>query len=377
MKRHHWWMWGGCLCVVAASGSPVAAQYKSSLEGLVNRPTANAPSQLLGGNYTRSQARPLESIRGVNAPMFGQRALPSRASMRSYEYGRSMGLPDFGPSDLGNPAGGSYFDFLSRAMRDRSGDISAISGLSRVLSLYLPLPGEPIGGVPALSACAYTPRPKTNRFQELLGLQPAAPEGPRQMEASVAERLDARTAELAARAAADGAVLFKEGTRESQNLDYPKYPDCPAKLANALQVLQMASDLDSHAALPSLLITHAALEQSRPLLATSALLKAVRRDPEVLSHAGRDLDRYFGDVEREGDRSAVLTAQMRQYARMADYNAASPAVFALQAYCAWRLGDTASVRASLSQLEELLPQVEENEAADMDGLVRALRRNLP
>jgi hypothetical protein len=380
MNRRHLWILGAGLSLAAAGSLPAQAQYGHTLSSLVNRPTTNSPSQVLGGTYTRAATRPLESTRGNNVSMFGQRPLPTRAGMRDYTRNRSLGLTDVGTqTNLADFSAGSYFDVLSRAMRDRSGDISAISGLNQAMSINLPLPGQDIGGVPSLGACAYTPRPATNRFQDLLGLQPPAPEGPCQMAPSVAERLDARSSELAARATADGAAFFKAGTEElpDQAGNYQKCPDCPSKLGQAVQVLRMANDLDEQSGLPSLLIAHAALEQNRPLVASSALLDALRRDPHLFTGSGQALDRYFGDVEQEGGRSALLTAQMRRYARLGEKNPTSPPAFALQAYCAWRLGDMVSARDSLDRLDELIPSVDESEAADLHGLASALRRALP
>jgi hypothetical protein len=381
MNRRYVWSVASGLCVIGACLPAARAQHARKLEGLLNRPASNSPSQTIGGQFTASAARPLESTHGPNVSMFGQRPLPSRASMRSYAYGASLGLGQLGfQSDLADLTGGSALNVVSRAMRTRGAEISAISGLSRAVNINLPLPGELIGGVPALSACAYTPRPATNRFEDLLGLLPATPEGPQRTVPSVAERLDARTSDVAARAASEGAALFKAGTQESpdpETLEYQTCVDCPSKLGNAIQQLRMANDLDSQAGLPSLLIVHAALEQGRPLAASDALVEALRRDPKLLTGAGRTLDRYFGDVEREGDRSDFLAAQMRRYARLGEFNPTSPPAFALQAYCAWRLGDAVSARAALSKLDELMPGVDEADATGLHGFATALRGALP
>ncbi len=380
MNRRHLWKLA-IVCVIGACWPTAQAQYARTLNSLLSRPSTNSPSLLLGGTYTREQVRPLESTRGANVGLFGQRPLPSRTSMRSYGYGQTLGLTQVGhQSDLADFAGASYFDVLSRAMRDRGSEISAISGLTRVTNINLPLPGVGIGGVPALSACAFTPRPETSRFQDLLGLRPVAPESPGPMAPSLAERLAARSNERAALAAQEAATLFKEGTQEAPDPvtdEYRKCLDCASKLGRAMQQLRMANDLDPEAGLPSLLLAHAALAQNRPLLASDALLDALRRDPNVLTGAGQTLDRYFGDVEREGDRSAFLTAQMRRYARLVEYNPNSPPAFAIQAYCAWRLGDMASARAALSKLDEMIPGTDEIEAADLHGFATALRGILP
>jgi hypothetical protein len=381
MNQRHLWILGAGLCVGLAGGPAVQAQYARALDSLLNRPTTNAPSQLIGGQYTRRATRQLESTQGSNVYMFGQRPLPSRADMGDYAHGKTLGLTDVGVvSTFDSLAGGSYVNLMARALRDRSGDIGTISGLNRAMSINLPLPGENLGAVPSLGACAYTPRPQTNRFEDLLGLLPAPPEGPCEIAPSIAERLEDRSSLRAAQAAAAGVALFKEGTQElpdPDTLEYRKCPDCPSKLGHAVAVLRMANDLDAESGLPSLLIAHAALGQARPLLASSALLEALHRDPNLFTRPSRTLDSYFGDVQREGERSAVLTAQMRVYARLGDYNPTSPQAFALQAYCAWRLGDVVSARAALGKLDELLPSADDLSAADLHGFASALRDAMP
>jgi hypothetical protein len=373
------WFWnaGAGLCLLTAALPWASAQYSRKLEGLIRRPSAEAPSTGVGGLFTREAVRPLELARGSAASLFGQRRFTTRANLRDYRFNRTVGYSQLGfQEDMEAPARNSFLNAMMGATRDRGAAVAVISGLNQATSLNLPLPGVPIGLVPALSACAYTPRAESNRFQDLTGLAPPRPEEAAQLLPTTAERLEARTSDVATWAERDGLSLFKLGTREvrdAQTGQFQKFPDCADKLGRAVQRLRMAIDLNPNAALPALLVAHAALEQERPLLAANELLTALRRDPNLLSGAGGALDRYFGDVAGEGGRSAFLAAQMRRYARLGEFNPNSAPAYVLEAYCTWRLGDVGPARAALARLDELAPGMEKAEADTLRGFAAALR----
>ncbi len=376
MNRRGLWMAGAGLCL-AVCLSPAKGQYARKLEGLIDRPSAKSPSEFIGGNYTREGARPLGATRGVNVTLMGQTRLPSRASMRSYRFNQGLSYGQLGLQEDAEAAMRlSFFDVMSSATRNRDGELGLVSGLNRALSLNLPVPNVPIGGVPALSACAYTPCPPTTRFDDLLGLVPGDLKEAGPVVPGVAERLEARTSDVATWAEREGVALFKGGTqemRDPQTGRYEKCPDCADKLARAVQRLRMAIDLDPQAALPSLLLAHLSLEQDRPLVASSELMAALRRDPNLLSGEGGSLDRYFGDAEGAGGRSAFLATQMRRYVRMGEYNPSWPVAHALEAYCAWRLGEVGSARAALARVDELAPSADEGEAEMLRNFSATLR----
>lgn len=360
------WFWnaGAGFCLVTAALPWASAQYSRKLEGLVSRPSADAPSMGMGGFYTREAVRPLELARGSAAPLLGQRRFTTRASLRDYNFNRTVGYSQLGFQDMEAPARNSFLNAMMGATRNRGAEVAMISGLNQATSLNLPLPGVPIGLVPALNAYAYTPRAESNRFQDLTGLAPPRTEEAPRLLPTTAERLEARTSDLATWAEREGLSLFKQGTQKVRDAD---------KLGRAVQRLRMAIDLNPNAALPALLVAHAALEQERPLLAANELLTALRRDPNLLSGAGGDLDRYFGDVEGEGGRSAFLAAQMRFYARLGELNPTSAPGYVLEAYCTWRLGDVGSTRAALTKLDELAVGMEKAEADSLRGFAAALR----
>ncbi|HQL54925.1 MAG TPA: hypothetical protein PLQ87_09475, partial [Phycisphaerae bacterium] len=251
---------------------------------------------------------------------------------------------------LGMPRRTYYDLFMSQFDR-----IGTISGLNAARSLQLPLPGVPIGYVPALSASRYTPRAPATRFENLLGLTPVPTEPAVPLTTTVAERLEQRTAERAAQAEREGIALFKQATvdmRHPETLRFERCTDCNENLVRAMQRLRMASELDRQTAVPLLLMAHLALEQERPLQAVDDLLAALRRAQSVFTGAPGEFDAYFGDASATG-RSAFLEMQMRRYARIAELNPGSPSAQALQAYCAWRLGDSGAAQLALGQVEQL------------------------
>jgi hypothetical protein len=340
------WFWnvGAGFCLLTAALPWASAQYSRKLEGLIRRPSAEAPSMGIGGLFTHEAVRPLELARGSAAPLFGQRRFMTRASLRDYRFNRTVGYSQLGfQQDMEAPARNSFLNAMMGATRNRGAEVAVISGLNQATNLNLPLPGVPIGLVP---------------------LAPPRPEEAARLLPTTAERLEARTSDLATWAERDGVFLFKQGTQKVHDAD---------KLGRAVQRLRMAIDLNPNAALPSLLVAHAALEQDRPLLAANELLTALRRDPNLLSGAGGALDRYFGDVEGEGGRSAFLAAQMRRYARLGEFNPNSAPAYVLEAYCTWRLGDVGLARDALTKLDELAPGLEKAEADTLRGFAAALR----
>jgi hypothetical protein len=119
-----------------------------------------------------------------------------------------------------------------------------ITGLDAARSLQLPLPGVPIGYVPALSASRYTPRAPATRFENLLGLTPVPTEPAVPLTTTVAERLEQRTAERAAQAEREGIALFKQDTvdmRHPETLRFERCTDCNENLVRAMQRLRMAA----------------------------------------------------------------------------------------------------------------------------------------
>lgn len=352
MRWLYWLRAGVALCVLLAVPQVLAQSRARMLENLVSRPSDRSASTSIGGQYTHSAQPPLSATqRGSSVSLFGQPALPFRTERRG---SANMGmLPTAGVglrATLGMPRRTYYDLFMSQFDR-----IGTISGLNAARSLQLPLPGVPIGYVPALSASRYTPRAPATRFENLLGLTPVPTEPAVPLTTTVAERLEQRTAERAAQAEREGIALFKQATvdmRHPETLRFERCTDCNENLVRAMQRLRMASELDRQTAVPLLLMAHLALEQERPLQAVDDLLAALRRAQSVFTGAPGEFDAYFGDASATG-RSAFLEMQMRRYARIAELNPGSPSAQALQAYCAWRLGDSGAAQLALGQVEQL------------------------
>lgn len=352
MRRCSWLWVGGIVGLLATvPGALAQAQRARTLDNLIRRPADEGPSASLGGYFTRSPLAPLSATRrGTNVALLGQPQLPSRSDVG---HAGNPGLLQTAQLGLRTTMGLPQRVFYADLFANRDRQFGMISGLDAAQSLQLPLPGVPIGYVPALSASRYTPRAPATRFEKLMGLTPVEPPAV-PLTSTMAERLEQRTAERAMQAERDGIAFFKRATVDVRNPEtgrFERCPECNDSLIRAVQQLQLASELNSQTAVPLLLMAHVALEQERPLQAVDDLLGALRRTHAVFTGAEGAFATYFGDATGEG-RSAFLETQMRRYAQIAQYNPDSPTAQALQAYCAWRLGDWGAARLALTQVEQ-------------------------
>jgi tetratricopeptide (TPR) repeat protein len=306
----------------------------------------------MGGRYTR--IAPLQAARRDTA-LLGQNYFQFGNTNRQYSSNQALSTAQVGMQGYrGAAASGGTL-----GMRFNS-TVASLSGLSAVVSPGVPLPETRTGYVPGIDACLYTPRPVTDRFQELLGLVPVAPVVVERV-GSVAEQLEAATQDRVRRAEGAGLDLFKRATIETRTVDpatkverYQECADCDEKLRQAIANLRLVGHLDGTAYLPYLLMAHAFLEQNRVREALDALLEAVKRHPDLvtleagLPHPFAD---YFGDARGGG--SLFLDAQMRRYSRLGELNPNHAEALALEAYCTWRLGELARARDAARKLEAL------------------------
>jgi hypothetical protein len=377
MKPCVWVQAGAFLCVLACL--PMAdAQYARTLEALTRRPSEAAPSENVGRFFgSGARSSPLTTTRGENVPLMNQRSLPFRGEARG-AHSRVMpgaqagSMPGRGPGGVGGGKAGEGMEVF----RNRTSEIGMITGLTASQNLELPRPGAPAGYVPGLSACEYTPRRETTRFQDILGLTPSGPAPDEPLLGTTAERLNRHTDELAAQAESAALALFKQATAEMRDVRTGRFEnctDCPDRMARAVQRLTMVSDLTPDSGLPLLLMAHVALEQERPLQAVAKLVEALRRERDLLSRATDGFAGYFGDADTAGGKSEFLEAQMRRYVHIGEYNPNSPVAQALQAYCAWRLGDRDAARAALSQVELLVRSsaADDNELLNFTATLRS------
>ena len=205
-------------------------------------------------------------------------------------------------------------------------------------------PGTPLMGWPSYSQQILKARRPYfaadaggSAFNEFFGLTPAeetplAAEGPGAAK-GLTELLAQQNDQSIRRIEARAIEIFKLATAGRE--------DSGELLSRARWALCVARDMDPRTRVSPVLLIHAALQQNQPLSAVGYLFDAVERNPDLFVE-WPDLASYFGDPQ-------ILETQARMYLRAGDQRP-SPAACALQAYCAWVLGDQTRVRQALSQL---------------------------
>lgn len=336
-------------CLLAAVLAPAArAQYARTLENLVSRPSTRGPSATVGGRFTSSSSSLQMTHRGVSTLGTQQFEFRSRAD------GKGQYIP-MSWTGITNPRSLR----TSNTFFGQGSDATRISGLSAAQNLALPVPGIPIGYVPAINAYAYSPQADTSRFQKILGLVPAESSDSGPPIDLVADRMNARLAVQISAVEQHGLEAFKRGTVETRNVDgqFQECTDCTEQLAIAAQYFRQAGDLETTAARPLVLAAHTALDQERPMRAVNLLLRAYQRSsaegPTAFFESFHSLDSYFGDVQEEGASSEVLRQQLLRFSKIRGLNPESAEAAALTAYCAWQLEEWWEAEQALASLETL------------------------
>lgn len=426
--------WRLLALVVALVGLERAAgqSYGTTIESLINRPGSSGPSAEIGGRFTSRQLQPLSTTR-MSTPTFGQSQYHFRGRNRRQRSGGSgMSAPQLGlSSGLGSAGSMSFYG---------GGATGSLAGMAGPRRLFLPAPDLPVGFVPSITAHQYTPRDETTPFQNLFGLQPKPVALMGETLPLPNERLRERTEGRALQSVRIGLELFKEATiepRDPRTERYPNCTECRNFLLRARERLDLARLLDPEAHLPLVLMAHCCLEDDQPTLALNYLMKAHARQPglvfsrslifltseedreareavladlesrgydgvistddtwpvigltheltaeeaiEIAALTGvcevRRFEDYFGDVREPGQDSQYLVAQLRRYWYHADANAGSPEAMALQAYCAWRLGDEARAAGTLAQLESMVWDEKHAPSPNLLDFVGSLRTEL-
>jgi hypothetical protein len=226
--------------------------------------------------------------------------------------------------------------------RVRDVTLAGITGLSRSTDFNAPIMG------PTSMAWRYfnssrtyfTPTAHPTAFHEFFGLTPSdAPVdltqvAPRSESVSVllARKTDDSISRMLARALEAFKLATAEGKRDNE------------LLSRARWALRVARDLDPDAHIASLLLVHAALGQQQVASAVTYLADAARRHP-VMFVEWPDLASYYGDPQR-------LEREVRPHLRAGDQQPTAEN-YALQAYCAWVLGDKVRARDALERIEEV------------------------
>jgi hypothetical protein len=194
--------------------------------------------------------------------------------------------------------------------------------------------------MPELRSPLYAREQQASVFHEFFDLQPSqTPEA--ELDATPIESLAAIMEQDAQQRVREMESRAQEYFREATQAEVE---DRQEKLARAINLFQSVYELDQEAYLPSLLMIHAAIERDQLLLASRALFITVRRHPGVFGERP-DISAYFGDPSR-------LVTQARKYVRVGDDNPQLPQAHALQAYCAWILGDRARATQALRLADE-------------------------
>ena len=369
-------VWVAVFCIASVVPRATAQSYASDRGGRISR--AQSPSATLGGRFTsRSAIEPMSVATSASVSLLGQQDLSFRRSSSRTQFGAAIPL-------TGTGLRGSFGGLQALPPIGSRLQAQTLSGMAAATRLELLIPGVPSRSyLPTLDAYKYTPRQPTTRFNDVFGLAPSRDVGVATDLRTMPERLEAQTQRRVLRALFDGVELFRAATSVAPDPRTGRQTDCPEcrdKLARAIQRLTIAEELDDESDIPLLLIAHARMGQERPMAAFDSLLRAFGRNPELFSSDQASLIEYFGDVDGDDARSAYLESQMRRYlgigfgrsAGIGAMNASSPEAWALEAYCAWRFGDSARARQALEAVVSLAPRLPSERASRLMGMVAAL-----
>ncbi len=321
---------------LAAQGQVVGRQ--ASIDDLISRPGSSSPSLNLGGRYTPYDLQPLQSTRSP-VSMFANTSPSIRQSTRvGSGNSRLANIPRTGLlSEIGNLPWSPIAQIEPVA--------EEISGLRVAGQLALPIVTAGYGYMPGPDGFLYTPRQETTRAQQLLGVTPVR--GPLQsgpMFRTLGDGLRQQTEVQTNLELVKGLELFRAATVEPRRYnevsgrnEYPTCKDCTERLYRAIDVLNLVREVDRDAALPLVLVAHGRLELEQPTAALMCLMKAYQRDPRVFLER-RPIDEFFGDAKN--GKSVYLDQQMRRYLEMGAVNPGSTEARVIEAYCAWRLGES-------------------------------------
>ncbi len=313
---------------------PAAGQYTNRS---YNNPGLHTPSARVGrvgGVATRS------SVSGL--PRSSRVATNARTrGFAGFGGGRVAAAQALTPSYVGLIGGG--------APGTGSNPYAArqVSGLGSLLSLTAPWNGGRIRMMRMSDEPYFVPEQARSSFEDYFELTPppsARPElAPGQQFAPPAEVMqNDRARELEERRQ----VVIK-AFRETM----VRRPD-----GATTEVLALAESLDIQLALipdwslGTLLRLHVALELDQQIVATHCLKSAVSHDGSVFAKIP-SVDQYFGD-------RTVMQDQLRRNLRVGEDAGVSAEAYALQAYCAWQLGELGRARAALQKFRSLASDAE-------------------
>jgi hypothetical protein len=199
----------------------------------------------------------------------------------------------------------------------------------------LPRAGDEIG--------AYTPMPDqgpdASAFHSFFQIWPEEPEdGPVHTIDSIAVEMQAVLTKETQNKADRALRLFKEATTRNAE-------DRIEKLSRVADEFASIRRLHVKTPIPLLVTLHASLTRGQTAHATHILFDLVLSYPRVFADRP-NIGSLYGDEE-------LFKEQMLQYARLGESQPNVADAFALQAYCAWALGDMARAAQSITRADEL------------------------
>jgi len=363
--------WGACwLAIHPATGQLVERAH-------IDRPSSSSPSQRLGwtgGDYTLQVSN---AVNLTGAPIGFVSGLSSRGLTTPNFFGASS-LGRLPPPALPQafafaPVGYVVPPYASKSSASWLGaanelDLARVTLLQASERLTVPLTGLGYTGPPLVPRPYFAPQPAASAVHGFFGLVPAQPAFDSAGTAPVPDvvtLLERKNQERAERQREQALAAFRQALTASAE----QRPDA---LAGAHRDLANWRNLDPTAHLPCQLLVHVALAEQSYLLAMEYLGQAVQRYPALFA-TPPGLAAYFGDAESVAGvlRSRLLETQMREHLQIGDRNPGVAGAYALQAYCAWVLGDAVRLRDALDKLKAA-----EEQAQAADPKLVAMRQAL-
>lgn len=346
-------------------GVPGLATAQQAYQNRAQLPSISGPSARvgqIGGYNTRENASSLGlpnaglSYNYGNASQYGMGAAMSAYS-RNLQLGRSnnifnptgnvFGLPDGAglPADIGRGATGRY---ISPQLRPRGNAVSNaadpnplqyITGFTDALSQNTPLFGWKPDRIEPTPQAYFGPEYGDSAFNQFFKLKPAEESVPPPTGVTtpniadmVKSEIDDELVQMESRAL----VVFKAGT-------LPTTEERTAQLSRAQTMLESVSRMKRDSAIAPILAAHAALMKDEIFRASRMLYLAAERDPAILSR--QDLGNYFGDQK-------LMIESLQNQLHVGDISGDADAL-AVQAYCAWALGDRGRTLTTLGHLGQI------------------------
>lgn len=353
------------LCIAAVLWPAGTAGAQSISRAQLSRPADQGPSQrvgLVGGLSTREGVRDIQRRSPAGPPMGIQRGAFFGSFGLTREDAPYQWPAAVLPADVGTASPwGRRGPMLQRVGQHSNIDLQRVSGYGTALSFALPLMGVDSPRIKPPMRYDLTPPTHGNGFNDFFGLTaaveaPPAPESDPEPLPTLAERLTEWNESSIDMMMLRARRTFKAATRTDN-------PTASEDLARVQSILDGVRRLRPDDAETELLALHAALGKNQIVTASRSLLRLVLKQPDFFVQ-GVDVASYFGDPD-------VLRDQMRRFLRVGDENPQVGEAQALQAYCAWVLGDLVRVRLTIEEISKMEPGPESTRATRIAFAINA------